>query len=47
MGPNDISTIVFGCIASVLGVIALLLTLWLGRRHAAHVGRYSMLLPHV
>ena len=31
-GPNDISTIVFGCIASILGVVVLWVTFWLGRR---------------
>ena len=33
-GPNDISTIVFGCIASILGVVALWVTFWLGRRRS-------------
>ena len=35
--PGDIGTLVFGCIASVLGVLALWATFWLGRRRALHV----------
>lgn len=34
-GLNDISTVVFGCVASILGVLALLMTIWLGRRRAS------------
>ncbi len=32
--PSDIGTIVFGCIASILGALALWLTTWLGHRLA-------------
>ena len=32
--PGDIGTLVFGCIASVLGLLALWATFWLGRRRA-------------
>ncbi|KAF6228544.1 hypothetical protein HO173_011846 [Letharia columbiana] len=35
--PGDISTLVFGCIASVLGVLTLWATFWLGRRRALRV----------
>ena len=44
--PGDISTVIFGCIASILGVLALYLTLWLGRRGpgcSARYGKYFML----
>lgn len=34
-GLNDIGTVVFGCLASVLGVLTLLMTIWLGRRRAS------------
>ncbi len=40
--PGDISTVVFGCIASILGVFALYLTLWLGRRNPGCPARYGM-----
>lgn len=30
--PGDISNVLFGCIATIVGVITLLLMLWLGRR---------------
>lgn len=40
--PGDISTVVFGCIASILGVLALYLTLWLGRRSPGCSARYGM-----
>lgn len=40
--PGDISTIVFGCIASILGVLALYLTLWLGRRGPGYLARHGM-----
>ncbi len=36
-GPGDISTLVFGCIASVLGVLTLWATFWLGRPRALRV----------
>ncbi|KAF6219503.1 hypothetical protein HO133_003971 [Letharia lupina] len=39
---GDISTIVFGCIASILGVLALYLTLWLGRRGPGYLTRYDV-----
>lgn len=38
-GPSDISTLVFGCIASVLGVLTLWATFWLGRRRALRIVR--------
>ncbi len=31
-GPDGISTIVFGCIASILGMLAIWATIWLGHR---------------
>lgn len=31
-GPSDIGTMVFGCVASVLGILALWLTYWLWQR---------------
>ena len=31
-GPGGISTVVFGCIASILGMLAVWATIWLGRR---------------
>lgn len=37
--PGDISTLLFGCIASILGVLTLWATFWLGRRHALRVVR--------
>ena len=40
--PGDIGTVVFGCIASILGVLALYLTLWLGRRGPGVPARYGM-----
>ena len=30
--PGDVGTVVFGCIGSVLGILTLCLTLWLGRQ---------------
>lgn len=41
---GDISTVLFGCIASVLGVLTLWVTFWLGRRSFVRVvgnGMYS------
>ncbi|KAL2038833.1 hypothetical protein N7G274_008355 [Stereocaulon virgatum] len=38
---QEISTVVFGCIASVLGVLALLTTVWLGRRSTGSAGGTS------
>ena len=43
--PVDISTVLFGCIASVLGVLTLWVTFWLGRRSFVRVvgnGMYSV-----
>ena len=37
-GPDDIGTLVFGLIASVLGVLTLCATFWLRRRGALHAG---------
>lgn len=37
-GPGDIGTLVFGCIASVLAVLTLWATFWLGRQRATSVG---------
>ncbi|MCJ1451125.1 hypothetical protein MMC28_001460 [Mycoblastus sanguinarius] len=34
--PGDISTVVFGCLATVLGVMTLCFMLWLGRRTSRH-----------
>ena len=31
-GPGGISTVVFGCIASILGMLAIWATIWLGHR---------------
>ena len=36
-GPDDIGTLVFGCVASIMGI----LTLWLGRRRALRVLGYG------
>ena len=33
-GPDDIGTLVFGCIASVLAILTLWATFWLERRRA-------------
>ncbi len=30
--PSDVGTVVFGCIGSILGILTLWLTLWLGRQ---------------
>ena len=30
--PGDVGTVLFGCIGSVLGILTLCLTLWLGRQ---------------
>lgn len=38
---GDIGTVVFGCIASILGAVAVLLTIWLGRRHNGLLGRHG------
>ena len=37
-GPDDIGTLVFGLIASVLGVLTLCATVWFRRRRALHAG---------
>ena len=31
-GPGGISTVVFGCIAAILGILAIWATIWLGHR---------------
>lgn len=36
-----ISTVVFGCIASILGVLAIWATIWLGRRQTSSAARNS------
>ena len=36
--PDDIGTLVFGCIASILGVLTLWATFWLRRRRVLHAG---------
>lgn len=42
--PGDIGTLVFGCIASVLGTLTLWVTFWLGRRHTLRVSENGMYL---
>ena len=39
--PGDIGTIIFGCIASILAVLGLYLTLWLARGGSGSLARYS------
>ena len=41
-GPGGISTVVFGCIASILGMLAIWATIWLGHRQSSS---NSMLQP--
>ena len=43
-GPGDIGTLVFGLIASVLGVFTLWVTFWLGHRRALHTAENGMYL---
>ena len=44
-GPDDIGTIVFGCLASVLGVFTIWATFWLGRRGALRTGGNGVYIP--
>lgn len=47
--PGDISTVVFGCIASILGILTLYLMIWLGWRgpgFSARYGMYCLLVSH-
>lgn len=49
-GPGEIGTLVFGCIASVLGILTLWATLWLSCRRAsraAAIGVYSYMYRNV
>jgi hypothetical protein len=41
-GIEEISTLLFGCVALVLGILTLILTYWLGRRHSGLSGRDGM-----
>ena len=41
-GPEDIGTLVFGLIASIIGVLTLWATFWLRRRRALHAGGDGM-----
>lgn len=41
-GPSGIGTVVFGCVASVLGILALWMMFWLGQREPAHAVRPGM-----
>ncbi|KAF6219502.1 hypothetical protein HO133_003970 [Letharia lupina] len=38
-GPSGIGTVVFGCVASVLGILALWMMFWLWQREPAHAVR--------
>ncbi|CAD6583027.1 MAG: hypothetical protein ASARMPRED_001199 [Alectoria sarmentosa] len=35
-GPSGIGTVVFGCVASVLGILALCMMFWLRQRESGH-----------
>ena len=48
--PGDISTVIFGCIASILGILTLYLMLWLGWRGPgvfARCGMSCLLVSHI
>lgn len=42
-GPSDIGTVVFGCVASVLGILALWMMFWLRQREPGHTTSSGML----
>ena len=45
--PGDIGTLVFGCIASVLGILTLWTTFWLGRRYTLRVSENGLYLGKI